>query len=43
LMHIIADGPPDLAPLLTSAFLHIIDSPRTRVHLDPGEEFEVRV
>lgn len=41
LLHIVADGSPDLAPIITSAFLIILDSPRTRQYLSPGDEFEV--
>lgn len=42
LLHSLADGPLEMAPLLTSAFLHIADSPRTRAYLHPGTDLEVR-
>ncbi|KAH9912683.1 Rapamycin-insensitive companion of mTOR, middle domain-containing protein [Epithele typhae] len=37
----IPEGPLDMAPLLTSAFLHIIDSPQTRAYLEPGMDIEI--
>lgn len=41
LLHALAEGPLEMAPLLTSAFLHIIDSPQTRAYLNPGTDLEV--
>ena len=40
LLHALTDGPPDMAPLLASAFLYIVDSPRTRRYLSPGTDLE---
>lgn len=42
LLHALADGPPEMIPLLTSAFLHIVDCPSTRVYLKAGIDLEVR-
>ncbi|KAI0755187.1 Rapamycin-insensitive companion of mTOR, N-term-domain-containing protein [Daedaleopsis nitida] len=42
LLHAIAEGPPEMAPLLSAAFLHIIDSPKTRAYLHPGTDLEAR-
>ena len=41
LLHALAEGPLEMAPLLAAAFLHIIDSPRTRAYLRPGTDLEV--
>ncbi|KAG5353197.1 hypothetical protein C0989_009378 [Termitomyces sp. Mn162] len=41
LLHTLGDGPIELAPLLSAAFLHIVDSPRTRVHLQVGRDLEL--
>lgn len=41
LLHQLAEGPPEMAPMLSSAFLHIVDSPRTRAYLMPGTDLEV--
>ena len=40
LLHSLSDGPLEMAPILTSAFLHIADSPRTRANLHPGTDLE---
>ena len=42
LLHVLGDGPNELAPIIASAFLHIIDSPRTRASLCVGTDIEVR-
>lgn len=42
LLHVMGEGPHELAPIIASAFLHIIDSPRTRVYLSVGTDIEVR-
>ena len=42
LLHALAEGPPEMTPLLASAFLHIVDCPSTRVYLKPGIDLEVR-
>ncbi|KAG6816036.1 hypothetical protein H0H87_009102 [Tephrocybe sp. NHM501043] len=41
LLHLLGDGPVELAPILSAAFLHIIDSPRTRAYLRVGEDLEL--
>ncbi|KAI0775530.1 Rapamycin-insensitive companion of mTOR, N-term-domain-containing protein [Trametes elegans] len=41
LLHALAEGPSEMAPLLAAAFLHIVDSPKTRVYLNPGTDFEL--
>jgi hypothetical protein len=41
LLHALAEGPPEVTPLLASVFLHIIDSPTTRSYLSPGTDLEV--
>ncbi|PIL22333.1 hypothetical protein GSI_15021 [Ganoderma sinense ZZ0214-1] len=41
LLHALAEGPIEMAPLLSAAFLHIIDSPRTRAYLRPGTDLEI--
>ncbi|KAH9936411.1 Rapamycin-insensitive companion of mTOR, N-term-domain-containing protein [Fomitopsis serialis] len=41
LLHALADGPPEMAPLLASVFLHIVDCPSTRAYLRPGIDLEM--
>lgn len=41
LLHALAEGPLEMAPILASAFLYIADSPRTRAYLHPGTDLEV--
>ncbi|KAH9889877.1 Rapamycin-insensitive companion of mTOR, N-term-domain-containing protein [Cubamyces lactineus] len=41
LLHALAEGPLEMAPLLSQAFLHIIDSPKTRAYLHPGTDLEI--
>ncbi|CAL1712811.1 unnamed protein product [Somion occarium] len=41
LLHALAEGPLEMAPLLASAFLYIVDSPRTRAYLHPGTDLEM--
>lgn len=41
LIQAISDGPVELAPLFVSAFLYIIDAPRTRVYLRADVDLEV--
>ncbi len=43
LLQALVDGPAELAPIMTSAFLHIVDIPRSRVYLNPGTDLEVHV
>ena len=43
LLHFLVEGPTVTTPILASAFLYIVDSPRTRVYLQPGIDLEVRV
>ncbi|GJJ15545.1 hypothetical protein Clacol_009823 [Clathrus columnatus] len=40
LIQAISDGPTELAPLFVSAFLYIVDAPRTRVYLRPEVDLE---
>lgn len=42
LLHALSEGPLELAPIISSAFLYIADSPRTRAYLRPGTDLEVR-
>jgi len=42
LLQALSDGPMDLSNLLTSVFLYLMDSPKTRNYLMPGSEMEVR-
>ncbi|KAJ7175920.1 Rapamycin-insensitive companion of mTOR, N-term-domain-containing protein [Mycena filopes] len=41
LLHALGEGPLEVAPLLASAFLHIVDSPRTRAYLQVGADLEM--
>ncbi|KAG6916446.1 hypothetical protein DXG01_006774 [Tephrocybe rancida] len=41
LLHMLGDGPMELAPILSATFLHIVDSPRTRAYLRIGEDLEL--
>lgn len=41
LLHVLGEGPIELATLLASAFLQIVDSPRTRAYLHVGVDLEV--
>lgn len=40
LLNVLAEGPLELAPLLTPVFLYIADSPRTRAYLHAGIDLE---
>lgn len=41
LLHVLGEGPHELAPIIASAFLHIVDSPRTRAYLSVGTDIEM--
>ncbi|THH23167.1 hypothetical protein EUX98_g8011 [Antrodiella citrinella] len=41
LLHALAEGPLEMAPIISSAFLYIVDSPRTRAYLHPGIDLEM--
>ncbi|KAJ7044185.1 Rapamycin-insensitive companion of mTOR, N-term-domain-containing protein [Mycena alexandri] len=41
LLHALGEGPLEVAPLLASVFLHIVDSPRTRAYLQVGADLEM--
>ncbi|KAI0789744.1 Rapamycin-insensitive companion of mTOR, N-term-domain-containing protein [Abortiporus biennis] len=41
LLHALAEGPLEMAPLIASAFLYIADSPKTRTFLNPGTDLEM--
>lgn len=42
LLHALAEGPDEMAPLISSAFLYIVDHPRTRAYLHLGTDLEVK-
>lgn len=37
----LVEGPSELAPLIATAFLYIVDAPKTRVFMHPGTDIEV--
>lgn len=41
LLHVLAEGPLEVTPILAAVFLHIADSPRTRAYLRVGVDLEV--
>lgn len=41
LLHVLGDGPLELSLMLASVFLHIVDSPRTRVYFRIGIDLEL--
>ena len=41
LLHVLGEGPVEIAPMLAATFLHIVDSPRTRAYLRVGIDLEV--
>lgn len=41
LLHALGEGPTEMGPILASAFLYIVDSPRTRSFLRVGSDLEV--
>ncbi|KLO15978.1 hypothetical protein SCHPADRAFT_823888 [Schizopora paradoxa] len=41
LLQALVDGPAELAPIVTSAFLQIMDIPKSRVYLNPGTDLDV--
>jgi len=41
LLQALADGPHELAPAIVTAFLYLVDAPRTRSYLHPGSDLEV--
>ncbi|EKM51823.1 uncharacterized protein PHACADRAFT_199326 [Phanerochaete carnosa HHB-10118-sp] len=41
LLHALSEGPIEMAPMISSAFLYIADSPRTRAFLHPGTDLEM--
>jgi rapamycin-insensitive companion of mTOR len=41
LLHVLGEGPVEITPILAAAFLHIVDSPRTRAYLRVGTDLEV--
>ncbi|KAK0188086.1 Rapamycin-insensitive companion of mTOR, N-term-domain-containing protein [Armillaria mellea] len=40
LLHALGEGPVELTPILSAAFLHIVDSPRTRSYFTVGTDLE---
>ncbi|KIY71243.1 hypothetical protein CYLTODRAFT_140340 [Cylindrobasidium torrendii FP15055 ss-10] len=41
LLHVLGEGPIELASMISAAFLHIIDSPRTRAYFTVGTDLEI--
>ncbi|TRM64014.1 Rapamycin-insensitive companion of mTOR, middle domain-containing protein [Schizophyllum amplum] len=41
LLHVLGEGPAEVASLIASAFLHIVDSPKTRSYLRLGFDLEI--
>lgn len=41
LLHVLAEGPLEVTPILAAVFLHIADSPRTRAYLRVGVDLEL--
>ncbi|KAL1745112.1 Rapamycin-insensitive companion of mTOR, N-term-domain-containing protein [Schizophyllum fasciatum] len=41
LLHYLGEGPAEVASLIASAFLHIVDSPKTRAYLRLGYDIEI--
>ncbi|KAL1715385.1 Rapamycin-insensitive companion of mTOR, N-term-domain-containing protein [Schizophyllum commune] len=41
LLHVLGDGPAEISSLIASAFLHIVDSPKTRRYLRLGYDIEI--
>ena len=42
LFQALSEGPVELIPLLATAFLYLIDGPKTRAYMHPGTDLEVR-
>lgn len=43
LLQSLVDGPIEVGQILATAFLYIVDAPRTRAYLHPGTDIEVRL
>ena len=41
LLQALAEGPVELAPTIVTAFLYVVDAPRTRLYFNPGTDLEV--
>lgn len=41
LLHVLGEGPIEMAPILACVFLHLVDSPRTRAYIQVGTDLEV--
>ncbi|KAF4617458.1 hypothetical protein D9613_006099 [Agrocybe pediades] len=41
LLHVLGEGPTEIAPILATVFLHIVDSPRTRAYIQVGTDLEI--
>lgn len=41
LLHVLGEGPVELAPILATVFLHLVDCPRTRAYIQVGTDLEV--
>ncbi|KAF8798977.1 hypothetical protein BYT27DRAFT_7236610 [Phlegmacium glaucopus] len=41
LLHVLGEGPVEIARILASVFLHLVDSPRTRAYIQVGTDLEM--
>jgi rapamycin-insensitive companion of mTOR len=41
LLHVLGEGPVEIARILASVFLHLVDSPCTRAYFQVGTDLEV--
>ena len=41
LLHVLGEGPVEIARILASVFLHLVDSPSTRAYFQVGTDLEV--
>ncbi|KIM43166.1 hypothetical protein M413DRAFT_443978 [Hebeloma cylindrosporum] len=41
LLHVLGEGPIEIAPILASVFLHLVDCPRTRAYIQVGTDLEM--
>ncbi|KAF8890018.1 Rapamycin-insensitive companion of mTOR, N-term-domain-containing protein [Gymnopilus junonius] len=41
LLHVLGEGPVELAPILATVFLHLVDCPRTRAYIQVGTDLEM--
>jgi len=43
LLHVLGEGPIEIAPILAAVFLHLIDSPKKRAYIRVGTDLEVSI